>query len=81
MHIAKKVAYILVIIGGLNWGLYGAFGYDLVDVVLGTIPMIASIVYVLIGLSALFLVLKRNRRCSCLNDVCSCDVQVNSETK
>ncbi len=81
MHIAEKIAYILVIIGGLNWGLYGAFEYDLVDMILESGSMFASIVYVLIGLSALFLILNRNKKCSCSKDVCSCSVEVNSEIK
>ncbi len=49
------VALILVIIGGLNWGLYGLFNFDLVDFVLGSIPILAKIVYVLVGLSALYM--------------------------
>jgi uncharacterized protein len=82
MHIAKKIAYILVIIGALNWGLYGISGYDLVDVIFGQIPMIASIVYVLVGLSALLLVFSKHKNC-CSKDACQCDIPINtpSETK
>lgn len=47
-------AYILVIIGGLNWGLVGAFGYNLIDAVFGAGSVIASVVYVLFGLAALY---------------------------
>ena len=49
------ISLILVIIGGLNWGLYGLFDFNLVDFVLGSIPVAVKIVYVLIGLSALYM--------------------------
>lgn len=83
MHIAKKIAYTLVLIGGLNWGLFGAFSYDLVEVTLGSFPMLAYIVYVLIGLSALFLIfsIQRNKKCSCTKDECQCSIEVKTETK
>ena len=48
------VALILLIIGGVNWGLYGLAGMDLVDLILGSIPMLATTVYSLVGLSALY---------------------------
>ncbi len=47
----EKTAHILVLIGGLNWGLVGAFGLNVVDMLGG---MIAKIVYILVGLSALW---------------------------
>ena len=49
------IAVILLIIGGLNWGLYGLFAKtDLVDMIFGSIPILATIVYALIGLAALY---------------------------
>ena len=50
------IAYILVIIGALNWGLVGAFKLDLVQVILGTTPSLVQLVYILIGLSGLYAV-------------------------
>ena len=50
------VAFILVIIGGLNWGLVGLMDYDLVMGILGG-GTAADIVYDLVGLSALYLLL------------------------
>jgi len=44
-----------VIIGGLNWGLVGALGIDLVDLILGSIPILARIVYIVVGLAAIYL--------------------------
>ncbi|MDD4531521.1 MAG: DUF378 domain-containing protein [Candidatus Pacebacteria bacterium] len=48
------VALILVIIGGLNWGLVGFFSFDLVAALFGA-TMLTKIVYDLVGLSALYL--------------------------
>jgi len=50
------IAFILVIIGGLNWGLV-AFNFNLVDAIFGTIPYVATIIYALVGLSALYLII------------------------
>jgi len=50
MDIVKKVAFILLLVGGLNWGLVGIFGYDLVAVLLPS--PIATLVYILVGVSA-----------------------------
>lgn len=48
------ITLILVIIGGLNWGLVGLFGFDLVAAILGSASWLSRIVYVLVGLSALW---------------------------
>lgn len=50
------IALVLVIIGGLNWGLVGLFNLDLVELVFGSIAVLANIVYILVGLSALYLI-------------------------
>ena len=49
------IALILVIIGGLNWGLVGIFGFDLVATIFGAMSVLARIIYILVGLSALYL--------------------------
>ena len=46
------VAWILVIVGGLNWGLIGVAQLNLVNLILGGVPALERIVYVLVGLSA-----------------------------
>ena len=51
----NKIAFVLVIVGALNWGLT-AFGYNLVDMIFGMGSTIAMVVYVLVALSALVLV-------------------------
>ena len=54
MKTVDIVAGILLVVGGLNWGLFGAFHFDLVAAVLGGYSAIARLVYVLVGLSALY---------------------------
>ena len=54
-----KVACLLVIIGGINWGLIGVGGFlgqdlNVVNMVLGSWPTVEWIVYVLVGLSAVY---------------------------
>ncbi|MBU0540267.1 DUF378 domain-containing protein [Patescibacteria group bacterium] len=49
----QKVAWILVIVGALNWGLVGAFDLDLVNLIFGLWPTLVRVVYILVGLSAL----------------------------
>ncbi len=48
------ISQILLIIGGINWGLYGLLGMNLVSMLLGGIPILATIVYALVGLSGLY---------------------------
>jgi len=48
------IALILVIVGGLNWGLVGLFNFDLVAAVFGELSVLARIVYVLVALSAIY---------------------------
>jgi len=56
MNALDWLAAILVIIGGINWGLVGLFKFDLVDAILGSIPILATIVYVLVGLAGLYMI-------------------------
>lgn len=49
-------AMILSIIGGINWGLVGALDFDLAASVLGPGSGLARLVYVLVGLAALYLI-------------------------
>lgn len=51
------VAIILVIVGGLNWGLVGILKFDLVAAIFGDMSMLARIVYSLVGLSALYMIM------------------------
>jgi len=47
------IAFILVIIGGLNWGLIGFFKFDLVAAIFGDMSAVSRAIYGLVGLAAL----------------------------
>jgi len=49
------IAIVLAIIGSINWGLVGLFDLNIVESILGT-SIIATIVYVLVGLSGIYLI-------------------------
>ena len=53
MRALKIISYILVIIGALNWGLVGLFNIDLVALIFGEMTILARIVYILVGISAI----------------------------
>ena len=52
MRAINVVTLVLLIVGGLNWGLVGLFGFDLVATLFGEMSPGSRIVYVLVGLSA-----------------------------
>lgn len=53
MNILKWIAYSLVLIGALNWGLIGAFNFDLVAFLFGEMSTLTRIVYTLVGISSI----------------------------
>ncbi len=57
MRAADVTALVLVIIGGLNWGLVGAFDFNLVASIFGEESFLSRLVYILVGLSALWCLL------------------------
>lgn len=55
------IALVLVIVGGVNWGLVGIGNFagmnlDLVNLALGSIPVLQNIVYILVGISAAYMI-------------------------
>jgi uncharacterized protein len=56
LDILDKVALALVIVGGLNWGLVGALKFDLVQTLFGFMPILADLIYIIVGLSALYMI-------------------------
>lgn len=54
-EIIDWLALILVFVGGLNWGLYGFMNMNLVEMLFGSMPILAQIVYALVALSAIYL--------------------------
>ncbi|HKB88762.1 MAG TPA: DUF378 domain-containing protein [Patescibacteria group bacterium] len=60
LHIA---AYILLWIGGINWGLVGLFNYNLVEMLFGMWPMLVTLIYILVGVSAVYSALTHMTDC------------------
>jgi uncharacterized membrane protein YuzA (DUF378 family) len=54
MRAVNIIALVLILIGGLNWGLVGFFDYNLVDAVFGEGSGVARVVYALVGVAALY---------------------------
>ena len=54
MRIVNTITLVLLIVGGLNWGLVGLFGFDLVAAIFGEMSALSRIVYTLVGASALW---------------------------
>lgn len=57
-NVLDIITFVLVIIGGLNWGLFGAAHYDLVANLFGEFSTISRVIYVLVGLSAIYLAVR-----------------------
>jgi uncharacterized membrane protein YuzA (DUF378 family) len=54
MRAINILTLVLLIVGGLNWGLVGLFGFDLVAAIFGEMSPLSRIVYGLVGLSAVW---------------------------
>ena len=52
----EKVSYILLMVGGLNWGLVGFFEYNLVDEIFGAGSGVARVIYAVVGVAALYVI-------------------------
>lgn len=54
MRTLNALVLTLVIIGGLNWGLVGLFGFNLVDTLFGSTSWFTRLIYILVGVSAVY---------------------------
>jgi uncharacterized membrane protein YuzA (DUF378 family) len=65
MGAVNMIAWILLVIGGLNWGLvglgewFGGGNWNVVNLILGSMSWLEALVYVLVGLSAIWLLVKK----------------------
>ena len=57
------VAFILLVVGGLNW-LLTAFELNVVNMIVGSWPMVEKAVYILVGLSAIYEVVTHKGHCN-----------------
>jgi len=64
MKALHMVAFVLVVVGALNWGLVGLNpSWNVVGMVLGGTPALLQVVYVLVGLSGLYLAATHMNEC------------------
>ena len=56
------VAFILLIVGGLNWGLT-AIGFNVVNMIFGSWPIVEQIIYILVGVAAIYEVVTHKQNC------------------
>lgn len=80
MKAVRFISLLLMVIGSLNWGLVGFFGYDLVsDIFGGMDTMGARIIFALVGLAGLYGI-GMICRCSCKGS-CGCGPNCNCHKK
>ncbi len=58
------VSFILLVVGGLNWLLVGAFDANLVEMIFGKMPTVVKVVYILVGLAALYELVTHKNHCT-----------------
>lgn len=71
MNSVSMLAWVLVVVGGVNWGLVGVAmlmgsgaNWNVVNLLLGSWPMVEAVVYVLVGLSAVYSLACCKKMCS-----------------
>jgi uncharacterized protein len=70
-----KAAWVLMVVGALNWGLVGIAKMNLVEMLLGGWPMVVRVVYVLVGLSGVAMLMAGKccmgmGGCACKDEKC-----------
>jgi hypothetical protein len=68
MKSLHTVAFILLVIGGLNWLLVGLTGWDVGQLFGGQDAIISRVIYVLVGLSAIYEVATHKKNCKDCGD-------------
>lgn len=71
MKYLNILMFALLCIGGLNWGLVGLLQLDLVATLFGAGTLVSNIVYVLVGVSAIYAICTWCKTCCCSNGACS----------
>ncbi len=57
MQILIKILALICLIGALNWGLVGFFGFDLIASLFGPMTLVSRLIYALVGISAILLII------------------------
>ncbi|KEZ84822.1 MULTISPECIES: DUF378 domain-containing protein [Clostridium] len=63
INLLDKISFVLVIIGAINWGIFGLFNFDLVHFIFSFSDMLVRAIYILVGLAGINMI----RFLYCLN--------------
>jgi len=63
INLLDKISFLLVIIGSINWGIFGLFNFDLVHFIFSFSDMLVRAIYILVGLAGINMI----RFLYCLN--------------
>jgi len=63
MKALHTIAFILVVVGAINWGLVGLGDWNIVNMILGSVSWLERLVYILVGLSGILLVFTHKNEC------------------
>lgn len=64
LKMIDKLSFIFVLIGALNWGLLGLLNFNIISFIFGSVPFLARSIYILVGLSAVNIIvfIYRNKK-------------------
>ena len=61
-QLLETIVWVLLVIGGLNWGLIGFFEWNLVGIVFGYTSVITRVIYAVVGIAALYKILSFSQK-------------------
>jgi len=70
MRALTIISLLLIVIGALNWGLVGFFGYNLITALFGMSSLLGRLVYALVGLAGIFGIFVLGKLIESREDVC-----------
>ena len=56
LNLLDWIALVLLIVGGINWGMVGLLNVDLVSSIFGVMTVATRVIYALVGISALYVI-------------------------
>ena len=66
MHTARIIAYYLVVLGAILWGVVGVFNYDLISAIFGNSSVMSRIIFSLVGIAGItLLAVPKDEECFC----------------
>lgn len=60
-------AFLLVVVGAINWGLVGLLGFNLVNMIFSSMPGVENIVYILVGVAGVYSIFDHKQNCMLCN--------------